>query len=379
MKPHLQIPKLRSSRQSIKDIAAKGLAWDHIRLRINLFTEDESPTVEPASYRTWSIGEEISIITATAIEWTPPGLARYKRSALGVLTSNHVLALWSPDARLNEASQWKRELIFNRLLRSGGSQDEVADRRCQRIRAFAFSSTLCNRFVGSAETINDTEIYLVSLTNDFGEIFVVKISSPFVPFRKGEDWSAAVVARHQPDATVKNDPPPRSSILSDYLTSQQTVDQLAWSEWYPEDGGAHTSILAFLSERVRCCRIVASLEADGVEPKIQVDKEEILQEVDVYNGPVGWVPRAFSISAFPLLYSFGKNNFRCTEISISDLSSSKHSVLDVDDRWDMITGTKLKPSNYLRSWTKMSNKSCRSGLLLGPIKYRCGVQFDAYI
>ena len=375
----LQIPKLRSGQQSIKDVAAKGLAWDHVRLRVNHFTEDESPTIEPASHRTWSIGEEISIISTTAIEWTPPGLTLYKRSALGVLTSNHVLSLWAPDARPNLASQWGRKLVINRLLRSGGSQDVAADRRCHRIRAFAFSSIGCNQNAGSADIFYNKDCYLLSLVNDVGEIFVVKISSPFVPFEKGESWSAIVVARYQTDVALRNDLSLRSSILSDYLAPHQIVSHIDWSEWYLREDGAHVSILAFASERVRCCRVAAILEANGTKFEIEIDKDTHLQELNLYNGPLGWVPRAFSVSASPLLYSFGKNDLRCTEVSIIDLSYSENSVCNYDNRWDVITGTKTKVFTILFTPTRTSNGIFRRGFLLDSVEHRCNVQLNAYI
>ena len=344
---------------------------------MNLFDEEESPAIEPAPHRTWSIGEEISIITASAIEWSPPGLARYKRSALGVLTSNHVLSIWAPGACPSDSSRWARELVINKLLRSGQSREGlVADRRSLRVRAFAFGQVLRFESGGAADDYGygggGLSFYLLSLVNDVGDIFVVRISSSFDAPRPGGSWSAIVLARCQRATGVDDNLGLRSSILSDYLASNKLIDQLAWSEWYNGEDGTFLSSLAFTSTRVHCCRLRASFENEDDDTALNVGicNDTTLQDVDVYNGPVGWVPRKFLTSTSPLLFSFGENVLHFVEVFLSDVSYAKKFEYDLDDRWDVIAGTETRFLYLFLRLRKISKSILsRFGVLLDFHRY----------
>ena len=279
-----------------------------------------------------------------------------------MLTSNHVLSIWAPGACPGEWAQWARELVVNKLLRSGRSRED--DRRSQRVRAFAFGRGI--RF-GEGDAADggtgDICFYLLSLVNDLGEVFVVRISSPFDSSLQGRGWSATILARCQIAAFGADDRCSlRSSVLSVYLASNALVDQLAWSDWYRGKDGTFLSALALMSTRVHCCRLRASLE-DGNAFTLNVGIEDgtTLQDVDVYNGPAGWVPRTFLTTTSPLLYCFGKHALHFIEVSLSDISYAKKFEYGYDDRWDIVAGTGTELSR-LFSHSKMNSKRYHPGV-----------------
>jgi len=91
--------------------------WQHVALKVPLFSTDELPLKEPAPMQSYSIGQEISNSSPTAIAWSPPGLAKHRKCALAVLTANLVLSMWATEGKPQDASSWNRRLIVNDALR----------------------------------------------------------------------------------------------------------------------------------------------------------------------------------------------------------------------------------------------------------------------
>ena len=80
-----------------------------------MFTQDEWPERNLLENDGFSIGEEQSYSIVTALAWSPAALAKHRRSALAVLTSNHVLSLWASNSDMAVSSSWERVLIINSL------------------------------------------------------------------------------------------------------------------------------------------------------------------------------------------------------------------------------------------------------------------------
>lgn len=86
--------------------------WQITRFRVNVFTYAEWADIYPQNRDDFSIGAEQSTSSILAMSWSPPGLARFRRSVLAVLTSNLILSLWEP---IGPKKQWTRVGIVNHL------------------------------------------------------------------------------------------------------------------------------------------------------------------------------------------------------------------------------------------------------------------------
>jgi len=80
-------------------------------LPVSWFNTDELSDKEPAPIKIYSIGEEISDSWPLVITWSPPGIAKHRRCALGVLTSNLALSIWAADGRVDIEGSWRRRLV----------------------------------------------------------------------------------------------------------------------------------------------------------------------------------------------------------------------------------------------------------------------------
>ena len=128
---HILTPKVTSEAPTKK--GSGHSQWHHTKFQINLFTIEDWPVLDLASTLEFSIGEEQSTSTVSAISWSPPGLGKHRRSLLAVLTTNHVLSLWGTNG---EPNQWKRVAIINSSIRRHLSTDS---RPRLRIQTFAWS------------------------------------------------------------------------------------------------------------------------------------------------------------------------------------------------------------------------------------------------
>ncbi|KAL4982319.1 transcription factor IIIC subunit delta N-term-domain-containing protein [Aspergillus falconensis] len=94
---------------------ASSTEWHKTRFRANIFTINEWPIMFPQPRDHFSVGAEQSFSTVAGIGWSPPGLAKYRRSVLAVLTSNMVLTIYAPT---NNPGKWRRIAIVNKALES---------------------------------------------------------------------------------------------------------------------------------------------------------------------------------------------------------------------------------------------------------------------
>ncbi|KAL4757846.1 uncharacterized protein BDW70DRAFT_105381 [Aspergillus foveolatus] len=92
---------------------ASSIEWHRIRFRANVFTINEWPIMFPQPRDHFSVGAEQSFSTVAGIGWSPPGLAKYRRSVLAVLTSNMILTIYAPT---NNPGKWTRIAIVNKSL-----------------------------------------------------------------------------------------------------------------------------------------------------------------------------------------------------------------------------------------------------------------------
>lgn len=196
-------------------------SWTHVRITVSNFTAREWPWQEQASFKDMSIGEEQARVTVTTLAWSPPGLAKHRRSVLAVLTSNLILSFWASDSSPVDPDSWKRVAVVNDALSS-------ASRFEQRIRTMAWAPTnpqhLDRRTPFSRRKWG---IPLIAIADDSNGLYILKISSPFAG--QSFAWNVEVLRRDNiPAPNRLND---RPSLLSLAMNANHFVDRIQFGTW----------------------------------------------------------------------------------------------------------------------------------------------------
>lgn len=163
----------------------------------------------------------------TWLAWSPPGLAKHKRSVLAVLTSNHVLSLWASNSDMAVPESWERVCLVNDAVKAALREEKFKSRfksvsslRWRRIRSAAWAPLRdLIRFddsgymiakealqrhgahsdrKGTLETsgaVNHLSLpttqQLLAVANDCGSLYILKVCSPSTS--NLNVWEAAVV------------------------------------------------------------------------------------------------------------------------------------------------------------------------------------------
>lgn len=225
--------------------------WTHLRITVSNFTFEEWPWQEQASFKDMSIGEEQATATVTALAWSPPGLAKHRRSVLAVLTSNLILSFWSSNANPMMVDSWERILIVNKALYPGS-------RLQQRIRSMAWVP-MNPQQVDRQTPFSRRKwgIPLIAIADDCNGVYMLKVSSPFAG--QSFEWTVEVLHRH--NIPVSNPPNYRPSLLSLAMNANHFVDHIEFGTWkggipvlYRTSGIIHHAIISVhedLRSRVR--------------------------------------------------------------------------------------------------------------------------------
>ena len=223
-----QIPRRRKAND-----ATPQDPWKFVKLPVNTFTRSEWPECELAPSASFSVGEEQSNSTVTWLGWSPPGLAKHKRSVLAVLTSNHLLSLWAANEDLGNLESWKRVCIINdafeiafRQERFQSKIENIQDQRLRRARSAAWApslnvregdirneyfetggvqgdgesvttvsgnqiSTDCTMQESTLSELLPTQYQLLAVANDCGGIYILLLSSPFL--NNSDEWGVEML------------------------------------------------------------------------------------------------------------------------------------------------------------------------------------------
>lgn len=202
---------------------------------------------EPDSFEDFSIGEELSLSTVTALRWSAPGLGKHRRSVLAVLTSNLVLSIWESKSDPRVQESWERALVINHSLRAYFSSHDdhttTSDvrkgslRQRTRIRAFVWAEPL--RWEGTRghpSYHSKWGIFLLAVTNENGEIIILRIVSPYsTELGKSGKWGSAVWwhGKAVPSADAESPParPVQPSLLNAIMSGKRFIRELAWGSW----------------------------------------------------------------------------------------------------------------------------------------------------
>ncbi|KAL8687390.1 MAG: hypothetical protein Q9218_006422, partial [Villophora microphyllina] len=192
--------------------------WIHVSFRINAYTFDEWPLQELSDLDNVSIGEEQSSGTVVALSWSPLALAKHKRFALAILTSNHLLSLWAPTSDPKIAASWERVLVINEALGTFAEANVLADgvdrasherlRQLMRVRAMSWApagSTNTQNFDEAASSLSpgsQGQVQHLAVTDDVGHVAVLQIKSPWSDHRS-TDWEAQSIFHVSWDALQK--------------------------------------------------------------------------------------------------------------------------------------------------------------------------------
>ncbi|KXT01755.1 hypothetical protein AC578_2733 [Pseudocercospora eumusae] len=285
--------------------------WDMILVQVNAFTLAELPLFDPLSDHAFSIGEEVALRHVQAAKWSPPGLARFGTCALAVLTSNHVLSLWSPSGKVHVTTNWKRNVIINHAVRAYYKQhvnrqaDDLEQAQVQqRITAFSWSPALYSESERHNEHLFHGNHFLAVAT-EANDILLLYISSPESD-RLGRKVECEM-------------------LVTDKISIGCRVSHIAWSLWRTdESSGKCTSILSYIAGRKLFSATIQAISGQAVRA--------LSDEHQVHHLPNPCGPLVLQRDA---LVAFGPD-------IVYHVTPDRHQLSHhLDGRWDPIAGAAI--------------------------------------
>ena len=156
-----------------------------------------------------NLGEEQSIGSIVCLSWSHVGLAKHKRSALAILTTNHVLSLWASSSDPKVALSWERVLVVNTAFNaqpddglSANPDGEVYAntlKQSKRIRSMSWATPEVESFHRDAGTINQGQ--LLAVTDDADGVAILQITSPWSR-NEQPSWDARIQCRNQWESLI---------------------------------------------------------------------------------------------------------------------------------------------------------------------------------
>ncbi len=235
----------------------------------------------------FSVGAEQSLSTVVGVAWSPPGLAKYRRSVLAVLTSNMVLSLyalsgtserWLRIAIVNQALEiFFRESIENNTLTTRfqsffrrDAEDKSPRTRKTNIRAFSWTPPLKvpakNQLYSGPES--RWGVPLVTVANDDNDLVFLQVQQP--ESQQGSSGSLdveAVSSIHLPASPSYGQVLQPGSILSSALQTQVRMSSLTSGPWIYEPGGsgqdaisATVNVAALQGMKLRVAKFTVGVE-----------------------------------------------------------------------------------------------------------------------
>jgi hypothetical protein len=317
--------------------------WQHVPLKVPLFSADELPLKELAPLPNYSIGEEISNSAPISIAWSPSGLAKHRKCALAVLTANLTLSIWSAEGKPQDEPSWARRLIINNALAGhfNGHDDGPSHlavlpkeqlRLRSRIRAFAWAPALPS---SEATSIIGTSLLysrnFLAVSNDDNHLVLVAVESPTSTLGAERDWKAEVLT-HESLITNTDNSFSEPRVFEDMMKQQRYISHIAWSPWMTCDDGHRSVVVYATNEDVRA-RVIKH-GPDGM----CMGKEVVYPRFELrYKGPMEWSPKIENGNQTKLAL-FTNSGLVCLTISAYDCSILETINHSLDGRWDQISG-----------------------------------------
>ena len=368
------IPRLKIDDLSISGAEPEENKWLRVRLRVSLFSTTELSFVKPLPFNVFSVGEEQSASGVVAIAWSQPGLAKHKRCALAVLTSNLVLSIWACDSNPTIGSNWKRVLIINqhleRSLKRVNSANDQTRLRC-RIRAFAWSESLLDHpssgsEVNSFDFSKGRDTHLVALSNDANEIVVCEITSPYTDLLNHQATWTARPLKFTEIKSFKTSATSTESSINIGPASRKIADQLSWSPWFNHSDStqvAFKSYIAFtLNSKLNIQECNLSLSED-VEINLSHD-EGILPLSGKCTTSLRWVQDVSSISSVTTSLHSQEPIFQAKSGAAFLLTASPHTVIctavPVSHALENNEGSIVTSQGTKTTWNDLAGIGCKS-------------------
>lgn len=278
-----------------------------------------------------------------AITWSPPGLAKYRRCALAVLTSNLVLSIWSAEGKLHEESSWNRRLLINHALTNYFSRIETSEashisssaeeqlRLRIRIRSFTWAPALPSVTNTMATQTSYGRQYL-AVANDDNQLIFLSVDSPTSTLGSSRGWKADVLIHmtlEPRDENTFTDP----LLFDDLMKQQSFMSHVAWSPWILR-GDVYQSVIVYSTNEDVRGRVVTCTD-DSVKLGAEVTYPGICLR---YNGPLSWCQRLKN-ECQAILALFTNSGLTYLTISINDASIVGRAEHNLDGRWDQVSGT----------------------------------------
>ena len=286
-----------------------------------------------------------------SLSWSPPGLAKHRKCAIAILTSNLALSIWAPDAKPSSALSWKRRLVLNRTLddflqESEDLQDMDHDeslemlKRSQRIRSFAWCPPLRFSSTSDQHSSSPADIWghsLIAVSNDCNQVILVEITSPYQQISTNENnWESSILAHFSTAHFDKDDLPKLAWTYEDYLRKRDYASYLAWSPWLNVDDGSLQSFVAYATHTKIALR---RIETSSGPHNLICDETDIYSDNSISSPIVGqlrWFPKTSTDGNLFLIATFG-DHIRCYQVPISDPQDVKINLC-FREEWDEISG-----------------------------------------
>ena len=318
--------------------------WQQVALKVPLFSTEELPNKDPSALAIYSIGEEISSSVPLAIAWSPPGLSKHRRCALGTLTTNLVFSIWAAEGKPQEESSWSRKLLINHVLRGYFSNKSIGKSSHQtsttrellrlrtRIRAFAWASAMpgseSTNIVGTTLSYSP---FLIAVSNDDNQMAFVEIESPTSSLGRDQAWNAKILTHFSliiPPESILSEP----TTFEDMMKQQRHISHIAWSPWILRDN-CYYSVVVYATNNDARARMVTY-----ADKRISLGNEITYQDFDLrFNGPMKWCPRVENADHLTLAL-FGSSGIVFLTISTRDASIIERISHNLDGRWGLTSG-----------------------------------------
>ncbi|KAJ5308592.1 hypothetical protein PENANT_c044G03843 [Penicillium antarcticum] len=232
--------------------------WHRIRVKANLFTHSEWPTFLAQDRDAFSIAAEQSNSIVVGLAWSPPGLGKFRRSILAVLTSNLLLSLWEA---VGPQKQWTRISIVNHALQShfeDSKQSESLAFRKGSIRSFTWCEPLkASTLPAGSSFLPAYEgrwgIPLLTVVNDLNEVVIVRPRRSELSEGSLCSHQLHVLAVHPLESEGVNNPHLcSSSLLQNAFKEKERASSASCGPWLvspltsPTNSGSAVAMLALV-------------------------------------------------------------------------------------------------------------------------------------
>jgi transcription initiation factor TFIIIC delta subunit-like protein len=214
-----------------------------------MFTNKEWPKFLPQRRENFSIGPEQSISTVAALSWSSPGLAKYRRCLLAVLTSNLILSLYE-SVGLQE--KWIRVAVVGHALQSHFSKsiNNVGLRlRKSRIRSFAWCPPIKYRVSedgNSPDPVSRWGLHILVVANDDNDLIFLLVRR-----RRDNQYTIdvlSVMSVHEPlDASGNYPMIMKGSLFAAAVRSRFLLSHISCGPWISQSPPSADTLHSFVA------------------------------------------------------------------------------------------------------------------------------------